>query len=317
MPPDSASVTLRYVDGSPGASDVSLGFHEFKVVAIDDASARSDRATARFVINYDPDTVIDSLWSYRETTNHPDSPLDPGPELPPILVFAREWRDDPDSAAKYSGPRMGYHFGRLKMKFHGTDKDGPLSGAPPDSFRWSVKGINLSGTVGPDSVCGTDGDAVYYCTWLPGSPRLDSDRPYTLIFSAVDDRRTQDGSPDTVKFEVDFSPEILSISHEVLDPVTGETRISWDADDIDDGYGWGSDNHHAMMFYRFRYRLKGTSQYSQWAYVDTPIGRQKIVNKYGVIESLEPGTYELELNAYNGAYVDTRVDKMDYEFSVP
>jgi hypothetical protein len=41
------------------------------------------------------------------------------------------------------------------------------------------------------------------------------------------------------------------------------------------------------------------------------------LSKFGEIESLEPGTYELELQAYNGSYIETRVDKMHYEFSVP
>jgi hypothetical protein len=317
LPPDSTGLTLTYVDQNPGASDVALGFHEFRLVAIDDANARSERATARFVINYDPNTVIDSVWSFRERTNATDVNPSPGPRLPEILIFAKEWRDDPDSAAKYAGNRVGYQFGRLRMKVHGTDKDGPLSGAPPDSFKWSIQGINLSGEVAPDSVCGGDGETVYYCTQLPKSPRLDSDRPYTLIFSAVDDRNTQDGSPDTIKFDVNFVPEILSISHQVLDAGTGRTRISWNAEDVDDGYGWGTSQVQALMMYRFRYRLKGTSQYSQWTYVDTPRGRDRVVDKFGEIESLEPGEYELELQAYNGPYIDTRVTKMNYEFTVP
>ncbi len=317
LPPDSTGMSLTYLDGDPQASDVMLGFHEFRLSAVDDANARSDRATARFVINYDPNTVIDSVWSYREKTNNTSVNPAPGPALPQILIFAREWRENPDSAAKYAEMRMGYHFGPIRMKFHGSDKDGPLSGAPPDSFKWSIQGINLSGDVGSGAVCGEDGEVVFYCAQSNLSPRLDSDRPYTLIFNAVDDRDKQDGSPDTVKFNVNFPPEILGITHQVLDSVTGRTRISWDAVDIDQGYGWGSNDVQALMLYRFRYRLKGTPQYSQWTYVDTPLGRDKIVNKYGEIASLEPGTYDLELQAYDGTYVETRVDKMNYEFSVP
>ncbi len=316
LPPDSTGMSLVYVDSEPEASDVRLGFHEFKLYAIDDANARSDKAIARFVINYDPDTVIDSVWSLRDKTNNSTTPPE-GPPLPEILIFAREWRENPDSAAKYAGQRVGYHFGPLRMKFHGSDKDGPLSGAPPDSFKWSIKGINLGGEVGSTAVCGNDGDVVFYCAWSGLSPRLDSDRPYTLIFNAVDDRDKQDGSPDTVKFDVNFTPEILSVSHSVVDTLTGKTRISWDAADIDEGYGWGSSALQALMLYRFRYRLIGAAQYSQWIYVDVPVGRQKIVPKEGAIESLAPGTYELELQAYNGTYTETRVDKRDYEFSVP
>jgi hypothetical protein len=295
---------------------VTLGFHEFKVYAIDDANARSDRATARFVINYDPNTVIDSVWSFRDKTNNSTTPP-AGPALRDTLIFAREWREHPDSAAKYAGMRVGYHFGPLRMKFHGSDKDGPLSGAPPDIFKWSIQGINLGGEVDSGSVCGEDGEAVFYCTQTSLSPRLDSDRPYTLIFSAVDGHGKQDGSPDTVKFDVNFTPEILGVHFAVVDSTTGRTRISWEAEDIDEGYGWGGSGVQALMLYRFRYRLKGTAQYSQWTYVDTPTGRTKRVVMEGEIESLEPGTYQLELQAYNGTYIETRVDKMDCEFSVP
>lgn len=315
VPPDSTGLTIVYDDGNPAASDVGIGFHEFKVVAIDDANARSERATARFVINYDPDTVVDSIWSFRETTNNSDFNPPPGPPLPQILIFAREWRDDPDSAAKYSGPRRGYHFGRLRFKFHGSDKDGPVGGAPPDSFKWSIRGTSLNGEVGADSVCGGDAETVYYCTVLPETPRLDSDRPFTLILSAVDDRLKEDGSPDTVKFDVNFVPEILSIDTDV-NAETGTVNITWQAEDLDDGYRWGADDTQALMMYRFRYRLKGQPLYGQWTYVENP-GRTGVVAMRGMIEDLQPGTYEIELQAFNGPYIDTRVDKMYHEFSVP
>jgi hypothetical protein len=317
LPPDSTAKTFIFDASDPGRSDVWLGFHEFKLVAVDDANARSDRETARFIINYDPDTAIDSVWSYREKTNNSTANPPPGPALPPVLVFAREWREDPDSAAKYAGQRLGYHFGPIRMKFHGSDKDGQMGGAPPDSFKWSIQGINLSGEVGSGDDCGQSGEIVYYCTQSSLSPRLDSDRPYTLIFNAVDNHGKQDGSPDTVKFEVNFAPEILDISHQVLDEATGKTRISWQARDTDEGSGWGAGGDQAIMKYRFRYRLQGGATYSQWIYVDVPRGREQRCYKYGDIESLEPGDYELELRAFNGTYLDTRVDTMYYQFSIP
>ena len=317
LPPDSTSKTFIFDESDPQRSDVWLGFHEFKLVAVDDANARSNRETARFIINYDPDTVIDSVWSFREKTNNSVANPPPGPALPEILIFAREWREDPDSAAKYAGQRVGYHFGPLRMKFHGSDKDGPIGAAAPDSFKWSIQGMNLRGGVGADAGCGQSGEVIYYCTESPYSPRLDNDRPYTLIFNAVDNHGKQDGNPDTVKFDVNFRPELLGISHQVLDQVTGKTRISWQARDKDEGSGWGPGGDQALMKYRFRYRLKGEALYSQWIYVDVPMGREQRVHKYGEIESLEPGDYELELRAYDGTYIDTRVDTMYYEFSVP
>jgi hypothetical protein len=316
LPADSTGVSFIYNNLDQAASDVWLGYHEFRLVAIDDANARSSRETAKFVINYDPNTVVDSVWSYREKTNNSTANPSPGPALPQILIFARQWREDPDSAAKYAGKRVGYHFGPIRMKFHGSDKDGPIGAAEPDSFKWSIQGINLGGEVGRGAACGHSGELILYCTQSGSSPRLDSDRPYTLIFSAVDDLGKEDGSPDTVKFNVNFPPKILSISHEVLDPVTGRTRISWEAQDIDEGYGWGT-NDQALMKYRFRYRLVGEGQYTQWTYVDVAARPTYRVPKYGEIASLAPGTYELELRAYDGIYYDTRVDTMFYQFSVP
>lgn len=317
LPQDSSSISFLYDPSDPARSDVWLGFHEFKLVGVDDANARSDREIARFVINYDPDTVIDSIWSFRERTNATDARPSRGPRLPEILIFAREWREDPDSAAKYADARLGYHFGQLRMKFHGKDKDGPIGGAPPDSFKWSVQGTNLRGEADADSVCGQSGEIVFYCTGSGKSPRLDSDRPYTLTFAAVDDHAKQDGSPDTVKFNVNFPPEIIGISHQVLDPQTGLTRLSWQAQDPDEGYGWGSNDKQAMMLYRLRYRLKGSGPYGLWLYNDIALGREREVPKYIDIGGLEPGTYEVELQAYNGIYIDTRADVMFYEFSVP
>jgi hypothetical protein len=316
LPPESTQVSFIYDPMDTLGSDVWLGFHEFKLVAVDDANARSNRTTARFVINFDPNTYVDSIWSYRETTNNTIVNPSPGPPLPQILIFAREWRENPDSAAKYADMRMGYQFGLLKMKVHGTDKDGPQSGAPPDSFRWSIQGTNLSGRISRSGECGTDGDIVFYCT---GGPRLDSDRPFTLFFSAVDDHDKQDGSPDTVKFSVNFPPKIISVTDSVLNPATGRTRISWVVEDIDQGYNWGEspDATLAVLKYRYRYRLVGEPQFGQWVYLDSPTGREKLCPTSSEIETLEPGTYELELRAYDGRYLDTRTDSKSIEFTVP
>ena len=63
------------------------------------------------------------------------------------------------------------------------------------------------------SIGGESGSIDFYCATTPGEPFLDSDRPFTLIVSALDDSGKADGSPDTIKFGVNFEPEILGIDH--------------------------------------------------------------------------------------------------------
>ncbi len=315
-PPDTDTLTGERVYPM---GNVDIGFHELRISAIDDANARSQEEIARFVINYDPDTVIDSVWSFRRTRDLGGNPL--SDSLPEILIYAREWDENPDSAAKYADQRLGYHFCQLRMKLHGWDKDGPLDGGPPSEFKWSIKGTLLKSdwTSNP---CGTEDTIVYYCDVTEeGPPYLDSDRPFTLIVSSRDNHLKADGSPVRLPFEVNFTPEIDTLYHEVEDPDGIDVTFRWVCSDVDEGYGWGTSQgqrEQALMKYRFRYRLEGTSQWSQW--VKQTSRNTRTDQRYKTflrVDNLEAGTYELDFRVYNGDYLGTREDGEIYTFSIP
>lgn len=309
--------TLTYDPNDPANSDVWIGFHEFRISAIDDANARSPQEIASFVINYDPETMIDSVWSFRSTRDYNGNPY--SEPLDTILIYAREWDENPDSAAKYADGRMGYHFGQLIMKFHGWDKDGPIDGTPPSEFKWSIKGTLLKSDW-VSNPCGTEDTIGYFCDMSEvGPPFLDSDRPFTLIVSSRDDHQKADGSPAQLPFEVNFTPEIVSVTHTVNDPEAIDVTFSWECSDVDEGYGWGTSQgqlEQALMKYRFRYRLQGTTQWGQW---HSPIGktRDKRYKTFLMVEDMEAGAYELDFRVYNGDYVGTRESSYIYEFTIP
>jgi len=314
--------TLVYDPSDQGNSDVWIGFHEFRISAIDDANARSQQEIARFIINYDPDTMIDSVWSFRRTRDFGGSPY--SDSLPEILIYAREWDENPDSAAKYADQRIGYHFGQLRMKFHGWDKDGPLDGSPPSEFKWSIKGTLLKSDW-VSNPCGVEDTIGYFCDLSKGEPLetgppyLDSDRPFTLIVSSRDDHLKADGSPAQLPFEVNFTPEIISITHQVNNPSGIDVTFSWECSDVDEGYGWGTSQgqlEQALMKYRFRYRLQGETQWSLWVN-QTGHDRDKRYKTSLRVNGLAPGAYELDFRVYNGPYLGTRETSQIYLFTIP
>jgi hypothetical protein len=315
------SVNLTYDPNDSLNSDVWLGYHEFRLSAIDDAGARSEQKSARFIINYDPDTKVDSVWSYRSRRDQSGGPYQY--PLPEILIYAKEWDPnsdfyDPDSAAKYAGQMMGYHFGQLRVKFHGWDKDGPVDGSPPSQFKWSIRGTLLKSDW-TSNECGTADTIVYYCDGTPVQPYLDSDRAFTLIVTARDNHGKADGSPVKVDFEVNYFPEIESFNAQVTDPDDIDVRISWEVSDPDEGYGWGvtqGETEQALVKYRYRYRMKGTELWSLWTQIDRK-DRQRRYLTYDTIEGLEAGVYELELHVFNGDYIQTRADRESFEFTIP
>jgi hypothetical protein len=302
---------FRYDPNDPAGSDVWIGFHEFRLSAIDDANARSEQKTARFIINYDPVTMIDSVWSFRSGKAYSDP-------LPDMLIFASDWRTNPDSAQKYAHQRVGYHFGQLKMKFHAWDKDKPVDGQPPSEFKWSIKGTLLKSSW-VSNACGVYDTIDYYCDETPKQPYLDSDRPFTLIASSRDNHGKADGNPDTIMFEVNYTPEILGINSEVTNPNGIDVRISWETYDLDEGYGWGTaqgDLEQALMKYRYRYRETGSEQWSLWETV-TSKDRNRRYNTFATITGLDPGAYDLELQVYNGDYIKTRSVAGTHTFTIP
>ncbi|MFH1312154.1 MAG: hypothetical protein ABIJ00_02905 [Candidatus Eisenbacteria bacterium] len=305
VPADIKSTTLTYAPGNPAASDVWIGYHEFRLVAIDDANARSAEKVSRFVINYDPDTVIDSIWTFRgKVDNRPAETR----SLPEKLVYAREWRETGQVPDGYD--RVGFHFGQLRLKFHGTDKDAQPGGAPPDSFKWNISGTLLKSD--SSRACGQAGDINYYCDISASFPYLDSDRPFRLYVTAMDSLGKADGSPDTIWFDVNTRPSLESLDADVLDAGSGRVKFVWVASDPDEGYGWGvatGETEQALM--KYRYRIDN----GQWR--EDGIGFDRSTNRFKqevTVDNLDPGSHTFELVAYNGSYIKTRSDTLKISF---
>jgi hypothetical protein len=305
VPSDVDSVVFVYDPDNPAESDVWIGFHEFRLVAIDDAMARSDENVARFVINYDPDTYIDSVWTFRGAT---DKGLDTDP-LPEKLVFARAWRDSPEVYSDVD--RVVYHFGQLRLKFHGSDLDRLPGDEPPEEFKWSIKGTLLNSDW-ISNPCGEEGEVDFYCAVTDSYPYLDSDRPFTLFVNARDRAGKSDGSPDTIMFMVNVAPEILDITHEDLG---NEVRFEWEISDPDEGARWGvgvGEQETALVKYQYRIDegpwqdVLRRDRYSP--------GRAYYV-KYAEVSGIEPGEHTFELHAFNGDYFETRADWETYTFN--
>jgi hypothetical protein len=277
LPPDSNSITLRYDPDRPEESDVSIGFHEFRLVAVDDANAESAEEVARFIINYDPDTVIDSVWTFRDSNS--DS-------VPDKLIYPSD------------SIRVAYHFGGLKFKFHGSDKDGP----PPDTFTWNIKGTLIT----PDTTWFSTRCGDLYCSKTPaGPPHLDTASRLILFVRSRDELGKADGSPDTIAFYVNYPPKIGEIWHEPVG--TGSVKFSWECVDPDEDAGWPGDR--ALI--RYRYKIDG----GQWTYVAETVD-QKFAKYTPTIGDLEQGHHVFTLHAHNADYLDSRADIKTYEFDL-
>jgi hypothetical protein len=309
LPAEVTSTTLSYYPGSAATSDVWIGLHEFKLVGIDDANASSEEKVARFVIDYDPDTVIDSVWTYRIKVDNVPSETN---SLEEKLIYAREWRETGQVPEGYD--RVCYHFGQLRLKIHGTDRDMAPGGWPPDWFKWSISGTLLKSDwmsrrcLEPDTV-------DYYWALTDSAlagPYLDSDRPFRLYVTARDSIGKADGSPDTIWFDVNVTPRIISVRDTVLNAGTGTVKFMWQARDPDEGYKWGTatgDVDQALMCYRYRiddgYWVNITSRERNYYY-----------KKEVTVTGLETGPHTFELHAYNGVYLQTRSDTLKIDFNL-
>ena len=312
VPADSHYVQLLYDPSDPAQSDVWLGLHEFRLVAIDDANARSEEKVARFAINFDPETVIDSIWSFRAKIDNTTQPSD---TLPPKLIYARAWRDSPEVYQDVD--RIAYHFGQLIIKFHATDVDGPIGSAPPSEFKWVILGTLLKTDDWVSNPCGSSGSIDFYCDTTPFEPFLDSDRPFTLVVRSRDRYGKADGSPDTVMFEVNVPPKIVegSLTYEILDAEEGKVRFTWDVIDPDEGYGWGvAVGEYEQAMVKYRYRI----DQGVWQYVTAVTRIPRRYKKEAIVEGIEPGVvHKFFLHAYNGDYFDTRADTDSISFEIP
>ena len=287
---DVVSKQYKYDPNDQAGSDVWIGFHEFRLVAIDDAGAESNEKVTRFVINYDPDTYIDSVWTFRDPT--PKSPL---PAPPPKLIYPSD------------SLRVVYHFGRLKLKFHGADIDG----AAPDSFRWNIRGTLIQSVNPANSKSpwvGDRSDDLFVSRTPAGSPYLDTDSPLLFFIRAKDSLGKVDGSPDTIVFMVNYTPRIGAIAAQVISPDT--VKFTWECSDPDqdiDRLSVGGDR--GLILYKYRV------DDLDWTQVTTKVN--KLYVKECTVEGLAPGQHKFRLQAWNGDYQITRSDVKEIEFEVP
>ncbi len=296
--PDSAgvyrdSLTFIYDSEDPLGSDVWIGYHEFKLMAIDDAGARSDDYIARFIVNYDPDTYVDSIWAFRNSRQ--DS-------VPEVLIYPSDG----------SGKRI-WHFGLIRFKFHGVDRDKrPETEVSPEFFTWRVKGTLVASSptwVSKPTGEFIDGQPVYADTVRVGF-EFDTDAPLELLVRARDELGTIDGTPASVSMLVDYPPEIENITYEQTGP--GKVLFEWDASDADEDYGWPPASRGALM--RFRYRIDN----GPWYLFDTAELDMETNHyvQYVEVDGLEPGAHTFTLQAFNQEYFTTRLDEMAIDFVV-
>ena len=287
---DVLSAEFKYDPADPTGSDVWLGFHEFRLVAVDDAGAKSNESVARFIINYDPNTYVDEVWTFR-ANNHgsiPDRRIYPG---------------EPGDTA-----RIAYQFGRLAFKFHGSDIDGPT----PTQFRWNIKGTLIQSGTDPNNpwVSKSCGDA--FCDSTPaGAPYLDTDAPLALYVRSKDDKGKVDGSPDTIMFLVNYPPKLGAISHVVDTTTPGVVTFYWECTDPDEDIS-GSVNPGVgdKALINYRYRIDN----GPWVSVEERY--QGFIVKRAEVHDISPGQHTFRLQAYNGDYILTRSDTEDYTFEL-
>jgi hypothetical protein len=286
--PDVLSAEFRYDPADRAGSDVWLGFHEFRLVAIDDAGAKGTESLARFIINFDPDTHIDEVWTFRanNTGSVPDRRIYPG---------------EPGDTARFA-----YHFGRLAFKFHGSDIDGP----EPIAFRWNIKGTLIqSGTDPNNPWVGKQCGNMYCDTTGAGTPYLDTDNALSLYIRSRDNHEKVDGTADTIMFWVDYPPTIGSISHTVAPPET--VTFNWECEDPDeDTSGPINPGVGDRALIRYSYSIDG----GNFVTVDERF-QGKIVKRV-VVTGLSEGHHTFTLKAYNAEYQSTRSDTKEYVFDL-
>ncbi|MGQ9811026.1 MAG: hypothetical protein ACUVQ7_06745, partial [bacterium] len=234
FPADKTSkIFTYYPDNKYGKSDVYLGTHEVRIQALDDAYSFSpDKPkSALFVINYDPESIIDSVWSFRlrdarDTTD----------TIGPILIYPYDGEDYP----------VAYQFGQLIIKFHAVDRDNHPDSIPPRWFKWEIAGtgIKSGGTDGwVSKFADSSGGAYYYIdTTAFYNDRLYYDwTVFRLLLRARDHQGKIEATAAQFKFMVNFPPRITALRDSVT-KVIGDSianvNFSWDVEDSDEGYGF-------------------------------------------------------------------------------
>lgn len=293
LAPEQDRITFLYDPENPLGSDVWVGFHEFKLVAIDDAMARSDEYVARFIVNHDPDTYVDSVWAFR------NSKLDPVPE---VLIYPSDGEQ-----------KRVWHFGRIRFKFHGYDQDKfPDTEISPAIFTWRIKGTLI--TSNPTWVAKATGEYIngqpVYADTVAAGREFDTDAPLELIIRSRDELGTIDGTPASLVFLVNYSPDIENVTYQQTAP--GTVRFDWEANDPDEDVGWTPAVAGALM--RYRYRIdKGPWYVFGTADLD-PVTRH--YRKYVVVQNIAVGSHTFTLQAFNQEYFTTRSDEWVLDFTV-
>lgn len=293
LPPEQDRITFIYDPDDPLGSDVWVGFHEFKLVGIDDAMARSDEYVVRFIVNHDPDTFIDSVWAFR------NSKLDTVPE---VLIYPTDGEAD-----------MVWHFGLIRFKFHGYDQDKfPDTEVSPAIFTWRIKGTLV--TSSPTWVAKPTGEYIdgqpVYADTVPVGREFDTDAPLQLIVRSRDELGTIDGTPSSLVFLVDYPPDIESVSWTQTGP--GTVLFEWEASDPDEDVDWTPALAGALM--RYRYRVDKGPWYLFGAPELDPVTRHYF--KYVEVENIALGSHTFTLQAFNQQYFTTRSDEWVLEFEV-
>jgi hypothetical protein len=287
------SLTFVYDPDDPLGSDVWIGYHEFKLVAIDDANARSDDYLARFIVNYDPDTYVDSIWAFRYSKQD---------TVPELLIYPDDGEQKPI-----------WHFGLIRFKFHGFDRDKfPDTEVSPEYFTWRVKGTLIASNptwVSKPTGEFIDGQPVFADT-VTADFALDTDAPLELLIRARDELGTIDGTPASVSLTVNYSPDVEAITWEQTGP--GTVLFEWDATDLDQDFGWPPADRGALM--RYRYRVdKGPWYVFDTAELDTETNHYY---QFVEVEDLEVGDHTFTLQAFNQEYFTSRSDEMIIDFTV-
>jgi hypothetical protein len=173
----------------PPPMNLTSGEHTFYIKARDDALAELSPAYHYdFVVNFDPETVIDSLY-YIPFGTTDWIPVDFSDGLPDTLT---------DGCS-------------MEVVWHATDTDGEVRRA-------------LAALRGPDLLAGQD----WSTGWMeyPDSTRWQSERlqgtlegPFSLNVFALDDRRRSEGTPAHLEFFVNYPPQINDLAVAVTDSV--------------------------------------------------------------------------------------------------
>jgi hypothetical protein len=297
VPAETREAVYVYDPNNRAGSSVWRGFHEFKLVGIDDAGAKSNEDVTRFVINYDPDTFIDEVSVFRYSHNGK-------------YLEQRIYPSDTPAAPQ----RIAYQYGRLRFKFHGIDRDGFV----PDTlgFRWNIKGSLIQSGDALEPWVGKQcaGGGGFFCDQTidadSGGVALDTDAPLTLFIRSRDNYGKVDGTPDTIMFIVDYPPVIGSVSAG-LQATPGTVRFTWSCEDPDEDTGRGAGGDKALISYRYRI--------DQGVYTQTTERNlDGTFRKQIDISGISPGEHTFSLWAYNSLdFIDTRSDKKEIGFSVP